>query len=159
MCNMMSKSHQTHAQKPCIGMMLSSTHARPSTILEQDVVFSLRCWRRWRGLYNHLTSNPLQRSVCSIKHLPSWFFYSLTPFCRDKVSETCCTMFYRAASRHWMLVLKPVSECAKSKGKVHQWLMDGGDVGGGDWSRRGLVEVVQGNHWGVGLAIEMLMVG
>ena len=29
-----------------------------------------RCWRRRRGLNNHLISGPLQTSVCCIKHLP-----------------------------------------------------------------------------------------
>ena len=36
-----------------------------------------RCWPRKHGLNNHLTSGPLQTSVCCVKHLLSWFWLAL----------------------------------------------------------------------------------
>ena len=122
-----------------------SLHWNMSTILEQDVVFSLRCWRRWRGLNDHLTSNPLKRSVCCIKPLPSWFFLPSHLFaairsqrpvvpCLQGSFQALDVGFIRASLQ--MCKVQGQSPLTNQRGCGGRWLESAGS--GGSCARRSL---------------------
>ena len=73
------------------------------------------------------------------------FFFSLTPFFRDKVSESCFTGQLPGIGT--VFILASLQTC-KVQGQSP--LTNQGCWGGGGWGLLGLGGVVQGGRWGVG---------
>ena len=90
--------------RPIAFVQWHSLHWNISIILEQDVVFSLRCWRRWRGLNDRLQTHCKDPFVVSNLCLHDFFLPSHL-FAAIRSQRPVVPCFTGPRKRGWLQML------------------------------------------------------